>query len=312
MIEKKRPSVLIISGPTGVGKTELSLKLAEKFDGEIISCDSMQIYKDMDIGTAKASREERNRVVHHLLDIVDPSETYSVSQYRQDALKAIGDILSRKKLPIVVGGTGFYIEAIMYEQNYGLTGSDEKIREKYWNYAEEKSPEALYELLKEKDPKRAEKLHFNEVKKIVRALEILELTGKKMSSLKKPKEENSDYDFSLFVLNMDRKKLYERINHRVDKMIESGLIEEAKNLYDRGLNKYNQAMKAIGYIEILDYFRGLSNKDEMIRLIKQNSRKYAKRQLTWFRSEKKAHWIDKENFDEEEFLKMIGEKLERI
>lgn len=312
MIGEKRPRVLIISGPTGVGKTELSIKLAEKFDGEIISCDSMQIYKDMDIGTAKVGKEERTRVVHHLIDIVEPSDTYSVSQYRKDALKTIGDIVSRKKMPILVGGTGFYIEAVMYEQNYGLTGSDDRIREKYWKYAEEKSSEALYELLLERDPKRAHKLHFNEVKKIVRALEILDLTGKKMSSLKKPKEENSDYDFSLFVLNMDREKLYERINFRVDKMIENGLIEEAKNLYDRGLSKDNQAMKAIGYIEILDYLRGLSNEDEMIRLIKQNSRKYAKRQLTWFRSEKKAQWIDKGNFDEEGFIKMIGEKFERI
>lgn len=302
--------IVIIAGPTGIGKTELSLKLAEMLNGEIVSADSMQIYKGMDIGTAKVSEDINKRIKHHMISFVDPKKEYSVKEYKDDAFIKINDIISRGKFPIVVGGTGFYIEALMYKPNFSNANKNEKIREKYYKIHEENGGDYLHNLLKEVDPKRALKLHPNEIKKIVRALEVFEITGKTMSSMEQDKELNDDYEFYLFVLDMDRQQLYQRINKRIDIMLSDGLIEENKKLYQRGLNPDYQSIKGIGYREVFQYLNGEINYDEMVDLIKKNTRHYAKRQLTWFRREKNSIWINKDEHSDEEILEEIRDKID--
>ena len=251
----------------------------------------MQIYRGMDIGTAKPSLQEQKEIKHHLIDILDVNDEYSAEQYKDDADNAISDVLSRGKLPIVVGGTGFYIKALLYEHNFGNAKKDEKIRQKYQNILETNGKDYLYDILKGKDFESSQKIHPNDVKKVIRALEIFEVSGNKKSELIQS-EQHCRYDFKIYFLNMERQILYERINNRVDDMIRNGLIEEVKQLIKNGADINGQAMQGIGYKETVDYINGKTSKDEMIDLIKQHTRNYAKRQITYFKGMKSVKWID--------------------
>ena len=274
---------MCIGGPTGVGKTRLAITLANLFDGEIVSCDSIAIYKHLNIGSAKPTQEEQQQAKHYLIDIREPFEEFSVAEYMQEAKKVISDILSRGKLPIVVGGTGLYMKGLLFSLDLGHTDKSEEIREKYNQILAEKGGEYLLEKLRQIDPISAEKLHEKDVNRIVRALEIFELTGKRKSDIKT--ELKSEYDYKLILLTDDRKVLYDRINLRVDKMLEMGLEDEVRGLIENNkLTRDNQSMSGIGYKEFFDYFDGKISREELIYQIKQNSRHYAKRQLTWFKA----------------------------
>lgn len=303
-------NLIILTGPTGIGKTEISLKLAEKFGCEIISCDSMQIYKDLDIGTAKISLDETN-ILHHMVDIVTPDENFSVAEFQEMAKKLITDINNRGKVPMLVGGTGLYINSIVYNLEFANTSQDFEYRNKLMDMAKDEDQDFLHNKLKKLNPKEAEKIHPNNHQRIIRALEISkngEIKGSKF------REENNDYNLIYMALNMDRQKLYERINERVIKMIDMGLVDEAKYAIDKyNLTRDSQSMKAIGYKEIFDYLDENYTLDEMIEEIQKNSRHYAKRQLTWFRRDSRIKWFERE--DEkliEEMEDYIGERLERI
>ena len=287
--------VIVICGPTASGKTALSIELAKQIDGEIISADSMQIYKDMDIGTAKPSKEEMQGVKHYLLDYVSPEERYSVAQYKQDAKKAIKEILEKGKIPIIVGGTGLYIDSLIYEIEYTDIKIDEEYRKELEQIAEREGLEKLYEMAKKIDIEAMEKISPNDKKRIMRVLEIYKSTGKtktqqEIESRKKPVE----YDYKVFAVDWDREILYQRINRRVDIMIEQGLIQEVKNILKK-YNKFPTAMQGLGYKEVVDYLNGTYTKEEMIEKIKMETRRYAKRQLTWFRKNKQTIWLDGTN-----------------
>ena len=278
----KKPKLLIIGGPTAVGKTKLGIVLAQKFNGEIISCDSLQIYKKLDIGTAKATQEEQKLAKQHLIDIKEPNQTFSVGDYKENALNIIHNLQNNNKLPIIVGGTGMYIEALLYPYNFSSTTKDESIREKYKQLAKEKGNEFVYQKLMKIDEETAKKLHQNDLKRVIRALEIYETTGIPKSQQKNSRI--SDFDFKLLFLNEDRAVLYDRINKRVDKMIGQGLEQEVRTLIQQyGLTRDSQSMQAIGYSEFFDYFENKIDKQSLIEKIKQDSRNYAKRQITWFR-----------------------------
>lgn len=299
-----KEKLCVLTGPTGIGKTKLSLDIAEELDSEIISADSMQIYKHMDIGTAKVDSSEASRIPHHLIDVVYPDEEFSVSDFMKKAKNKITDINSRDKLPLLVGGTGLYINSLVYDLNFAKTAYDEKIREKYENIANEYGLEYVHNLLEDIDPERAKKIHKNDIKRVIRALEIYELTGKTMSEYNKDfRKENTDYDLTMICLNMDRQELYNRINNRVDKMFEKGLIEEVKKILDMGYDPESRALQGIGYKELISYLNGEISLDDSLALIKQKSRNYAKRQLTWFRRDNRFKWVDKNKFDDYESLK---------
>lgn len=285
-------NVLIIGGPTAVGKTAVSIELAKRYDGEIISADSMQIYKYMDIGSAKPTPEEMGTVVHHLIDFVDPHESYSVSQFQEDAFAKIDDILSRGKLPIVVGGTGLYLNALLYEMDFSETVGDPEFREEMRRQALDKGSEFIHDLLREVDPEAAERIHPRNMKRVIRALEICRLTGGPSKDFKSDPEPNTAYDFTMLALTGNRKKLYARINKRVDLMLENGLVDEVKNLKNMGLNDCHQSMKGIGYKEVLAYLDERYDYETMVSIIKQSSRRYAKRQLTWLRRYEDLKWFD--------------------
>ena len=282
----------IIGGPTAVGKTSLSVKLAKAINGEIISADSMQIYKFMDIGTAKVTEEESEGILHYLIDIREPQEKYSVAEFSNDARKIIKDIMSRGKTPIIVGGTGLYLNSLLYGINFDenidmeYRRSEEKKIEKYPEYLEE-----LYEKLKKIDPESAEKLSPIDSRRIIRALEMHHVTGKTKSQIELENRENNEFKFKLFVLSSERNILYERINKRVDIMLDQGLIDEVKNIKN---NFSKTSGQAIGYKEVLMYLNNEIDYEEMSELIKQRSRNYAKRQFTWFRKNN-AIWLDAEN-----------------
>ncbi|MDU1023038.1 MAG: tRNA (adenosine(37)-N6)-dimethylallyltransferase MiaA [Peptoniphilus harei] len=284
-------NLIIITGPTGIGKTELSLELAKKYKGEIISCDSMQIYKKLNIGTAKIDLNETS-IPHHMIDIVEPSDNFTVADFKNSAKKIIIDINKRGGLPFLVGGTGLYINSLVYNLDFTETEPDYDYREKLRSLLEKEGSEFLYKKLKEKDKSMAEKIHQNNGQRIIRALEILK-SGKKKGDIFR--EENKDYNLIYLGLNMDRAKLYEKINQRVDKMVDLGLVDEVKNLLDDGLDKNSQSLKAIGYKEVISYLDGDIDFDEMVDLIKKNSRHYAKRQLTWFRRDDRIKWFDRES-----------------
>ncbi|HEY8423205.1 MAG TPA: tRNA (adenosine(37)-N6)-dimethylallyltransferase MiaA [Clostridia bacterium] len=289
MVQKN--SLIVIGGPTAVGKSALGLELAQKYNGEIVSADSMQIYRGMDIGTAKPTIEERKLVRHHLIDILDVNDEYSAEQYKEDADKVIEDIFNRGKLPIVLGGTGFYIKALLYEHNFGYAPKNQEIRDKYKNILNQYGKEYLHDLLKQKDYESALKIHPNDTKKVIRALEIYEVSGLKKSEIAQ-KEQKKRYDFKMYVLNCDRNELYNRINKRVDDMISQGLIDEVKSLIENGADINSQAMQGIGYKETVAYLNNQLSKDELIELIKQRTRNYAKRQITYFKGIKDAVWVD--------------------
>jgi len=288
----QKDKVIVICGPTASGKTALSIELAKKIDGEIISCDSMQIYKDMNIGTAKVTEEEMQGIQHYLIDFVSPDVRYSVANYKNDAEKAIETIIDKGKIPIIVGGTGLYLDSLIYGIEYPEIKFDEKYREKLENEIEENGLEYLYNKAKEIDEQAMQKISPNDKKRIIRVLEIYHATGKNKTEQEiESRKKEVKYDYKIFAINMDREKLYERINIRVDKMIENGLIEEVEDLQKK-YNHFPTAMQGLGYKEVVEYLQNQITRDEMIEKIKQESRRYAKRQLTWFRKNKQTIWLD--------------------
>ena len=290
----QKEKVIVICGPTASGKTALSIELAKQINGEIVSADSMQIYKDMDIGTAKPTKEEMQGIKHYLIDFVSPDERYSVADYKQDAKKAIREILKKGKVPIIVGGTGLYIDSLIYEIEYPNIEFDEKYREKLEKEVEEKGLEELYERAKEVDVEATKKISKNDKKRILRILEIYHATGKnKTDQEKESRKKEIEFDYKVYALNWDREKLYERINKRVDIMIEQGLIEEVKNVYEK-YNEFPTAMQGLGYKEVVEYLENKTTKEEMVEKIKQETRRYAKRQMTWFRKNKQTIWLNAE------------------
>ena len=309
-------NLLILAGPTAVGKTDISIKLAKKLNGEIISADSMQIYKYMDIGSAKITKEEMKDIPHHLIDVVAPHEEFNVASFKTLAEKCIKDIWTRGKLPIIAGGTGLYINSLIYNYDFTDADRDENYREYLNKLSEDKGKEYVHSLLKDIDGKSYEKLYPNDFKRVVRALEVYKITGKSISEYTKENEKklyDIPYNVNYFVLNMNREVLYERINKRVDIMMDKGLIEEVKKLESMGYTPDMQSMKGIGYKEILFYLKGDISLDEAIYLIKKGSRNYAKRQLTWFRKDKRSIWIDKDKYRSEEeivdkIIKMVKYK----
>ena len=287
----QKNKVIVICGPTASGKTALSIELAKQIHGEIVSCDSMQIYKDMNIGTAKPTPEEMQGIKHYLIGYVSPEERYSVSDYKSEAKKTIKEIIEKGKMPIVVGGTGLYLDSLIYEIEYQDIKLDEAYRQKLEQEVEEKGLEELYEKAKQIDAKAMEKISPNDKKRILRVLEIYHTTGKTKTEQEiESRKKEVEYDYKVYALNWDRQKLYDRINKRVDMMMEQGLIEEVKQI----LKKYDTfptAMQGLGYKEVVEYIEGKVTKEEMIEKIKMETRRYAKRQLTWFRKNKQTIWL---------------------
>ena len=289
--------VIVICGPTASGKTRLGIELAKKIDGEIVSCDSMQIYKDMTIGTAKPTEEERSEAVHHLVDFVLPSERYSVAEYKKDAENTIEQIIEKNKKPIIVGGTGLYLNSLVYGIDYPNIVTDLNYRQELEEKVNKEGLESLYKEATKIDSKAIEKISPNDKKRILRILEIYHSTGKTKTEIEADSRKNGPkFDYKIFVLNMDREKLYDRINRRVDLMIENGLIEEVKTLLEK-YKEFPTAMQGLGYKEVVEYLENKTTKDEMIDKIKQETRRYAKRQITWFKSYKDAIWLDASNND---------------
>ena len=285
--------VIVIAGPTASGKTALAVELAKKINGEVISCDSMQIYKDMSIGTAKPTAEEMDGVPHYLIDFVSPNERYSVADFKKNAEEKIEYVLSRGKVPILCGGTGLYIDTLVLGIDYPEIELDQGYRDGLMKKAEsEEGLKELYDESKSIDPEAMEKISKNDKKRIIRVIELYKTTGKTKTELEKISRSNGvKYDYRVFAIDMDREKLYDRINRRVDIMIEQGLIDEVRNIIDK-YDKFPTAMQGLGYKEVVEYFDGKLTKQEMIDKIKQETRRYAKRQLTWFRKNKNIVWID--------------------
>ncbi len=304
----QKSKVIVICGPTASGKTALSIELAKRINGEIVSCDSMQIYKDMNIGTAKPTIEEMQGIKHYLIGYVSPEERYSVADYKRDAKKAIKEILEKGKMPIVVGGTGLYIDSLIYEIEYQDMKLDEDYRRKLEEEVQEKGLEIVYEKAKKIDPKAIEKISPTDKKRILRILEIYHATGKTKTEQEiESRKKEVEYDYKVYALNWDREKLYDRINKRVDMMIEEGLIQEVEQI----LKKYDTfptAMQGLGYKEVVDYLNGIYTKEEMIEKIKMETRRYAKRQLTWFRKNKQTIWLNAEE-DIQNNIKIILEGI---
>ncbi|MDW7667585.1 MAG: tRNA (adenosine(37)-N6)-dimethylallyltransferase MiaA [Bacillota bacterium] len=295
----KKDKLIVVLGPTSVGKTKVSVDIAKKIDSEIISTDSMQIYKKMDIGTAKITDSEKEGIKHHMIDLIDPDEEFTVYDYQNLSLDIINNLLRKNKIPILVGGSGLYINSILYDLDFNKVSSNDEVREKYYNLEKEKGKMYIYDMLKEKDPEAAEKIHPNNVKRVVRALEVLEISGEKYSQNSNFRKYSNKYDFIIIGLEMNRELLYNRINKRVDEMIKEGLINEVEELYNSGYDKSYQSMQAIGYKEIIDFKEGNISKDEALRLIKRNTRRFAKRQITWFKPDDRIKWFDMTNYKED-------------
>ncbi len=288
----QKQKVIVICGPTASGKTSLSIELAKKIDGEIVSADSMQIYKDMTIGTAKPRPDEMQGITHYLIDFVPPNTRYSVANYKKDAISAIRKIIENKKVPIIVGGTGLYIESLIYGIDYYDVKIDLKYREKLEKIIAEKGLKYLYEKAKQIDPEAMKKISENDKKRICRVLEIYNATGKSKTQLEIESRKNGpEYEYLLFGISMEREKLYDRINKRVDIMLEEGLIDEVKKLLDK-YKEFPTAMQGLGYKEVVEYLKGSYSLNEMIEKIKMETRRYAKRQLTWFRKYDNIIWLD--------------------
>lgn len=309
-LDHKKPLV-ILTGPTSVGKTSLSIRLAHEIGGEIISADSMQVYRGMDIGTAKITEEEMDGIPHYLVDILEPDQPFNVVEFQRRAREAMSRIESHGKIPIVVGGTGFYIQALLYDIDFSDHPEKEDYRKELTRLAEEKGKEYLHSMLEEVDPEYAASVHYHNVKKVIRALEYHRETGGKLSAHNREQQERtSPYQFAYLVLNQDRKLLYRRINQRVDQMMEQGLLQEVRRLSERGFTPDLVSMQGLGYKEFFDYFDGSCSLDEVVERIKMETRRFAKRQLTWFRREKDVIWIDKGDYTgEEEILAVILEHL---
>lgn len=291
--------IIVVAGPTAVGKTKYAIEIAKAFNGEVVSCDSMQLYKYMDIGSAKPTAEEQAQVKHWLVDEIDPKDSFSVARYQEMAKACIEDIFSRGKTPVIGGGTGLYLNSLLYEMDFSNAPQDDELRQTLENEAELFGPEYIHNKLKEADPVAAERIHPNNVKKVIRALEGA-ISGNTITDFKNCQEKCKDYDTILIGLTRNRAELYDRINLRVDIMVEQGLFEEVEGLLQMGLEEADISMKGIGYKEIIGYFDGLYTKEEAIDLIKKNSRHLAKRQLTWFRRYDDMTWFDINNYENDE------------
>ena len=303
----KKP-LIILTGPTAVGKTKLSIRLAKQVNGEIISADSMQVYKYMDIGSAKIKPEEMQGVSHHLVDVFYPNEEYHVVKFKEYALKAMEDIYQRGRIPILTGGTGFYIQAVLYDIDFTENGSDNSYRKELESLAVKWGNLHLHQLLEQVDPVSAGQIHANNVKRVIRALEYYKETGEPISlHNEKERSKESPYAFAYFVLNDRRDRLYSKIDARVDEMIQNGLVDEVKFLREKGYTKDMVSMQGLGYKEILSYLDGELSLSEAIYILKRDTRHFAKRQLTWFKREKDVSWIDKEaaNYDDEKILESM-------
>lgn len=308
MMNTPQKRILVITGPTAVGKTTYAIGAADTFSGEIVSADSMQIYKYMDIGSAKPTYEELSRIRHHMVGVIDPAIPFSAAQYQSIAKKKIAEIIKRNKLPIITGGTGLYINSLLYDLDFSESQSPGVMRQLLIDEAELKGKEYMHERLKSLNSNISERIHPNNVKRVIRAIEILETTGNPINEFSKSYQKTTDYDFIFIGLNRDRDELYQRINRRVDELIKAGLAEEVKELMARGLKETDIAMKGIGYKEVISYFNGKYDIDEAIRLIKRNTRRYAKRQITWFKRDPYIHWINISKFkgENEAFSYMIN------
>lgn len=296
----KKP-LIVLTGPTAVGKTSLSIALAKAVNGEIISADSMQVYKKMDIGSAKIRPEEMNGVKHYLVDVLDPKEEFHIVKFQYMAKEAMEEIYAKGKIPILVGGTGFYIQAVTKDIDFTEAEQENEYRKELEVLAKEKGGEYLHEMLKEVDPKSAEAIHAHNVKRVIRALEFYHQNQTPISAHNEEQKKNeSPYRLAYFVLNMPRELLYKRIDLRVDQMLEEGLLEEVKDLQKEGCCRGMVSMQGLGYKEILDYLEGKYSLEEAVRILKRDTRHFAKRQLTWFRREQEVTWVDKEKFDYDE------------
>lgn len=305
---KKKP-LIILTGPTAVGKTELSVKLAKAVGGEIISADSIQVYRHMDIGSAKITAEEMQGIPHYLIDELEPSEEFNIYYFQQKAKQYVSEIYERGHIPILVGGTGFYIQALLYDIDFSQEENDFAYRREL----EQMDEKTLFEMLERIDGEAAQKIHENNKKRVIRALEYHHLTGKKISEHnEEQKEKESPYDFSYFVLNMERKLLYERINRRVDLMMEQGLAEEVRHLKEMGYARNLVSMQGIGYKEMYAWLDGECSYEEAVEKIKTDTRRFAKRQLTWFRREREVQWLQYEDFgmEKERILQYIIERIQ--
>lgn len=297
-LTSQRPLV-ILTGPTAVGKSALSIALAKAIGGEIVSADSMQVYRHMDIGSAKIRSEEMAGVPHHLIDVLDPTEAFNVVVFQELAEHALAEIYRRGHIPILVGGTGFYIQALLYDIDFTENDEDTALRHSLEELAHREGTEALYERLRAVDPASCESIHANNVKRVIRAIEFYEKTGKRISDHNKEQQENvSPYRFAYFVLNDDRERIYQNIDRRVDQMLAQGLVEEVQSLRKMGCHRGMVSMQGLGYKEILSYLEGEITLEEAVYLIKRDTRHFAKRQLTWFRREKEVIWVQKNDFDQ--------------
>ena len=307
----KKP-LIVIGGPTACGKTGFSIKLAKKIGGEIISADSMQVYRYMDIGTAKVTPEEADGVPHYLIDEFDPDEEYNVMLFQQKAKAYMEEIWAKGKTPILVGGTGFYINALLYDNDFTETENDTSYREECYKLAQEQGPEVLFERLKKVDPEYAAIMHANNVKRVTRALEYHYLTGQKFSEHNaEQKEKETPYDAAVIIQNMDREKLYERIELRIDLMMQEGLLEEVKSLLDKGYTPDLVSMQGIGYKEFIPYFNGECTLEEAVIQLKTNTRRFAKRQLTWFRRQIEGLWVDMDQSDGDKVMENVLDYLKQ-
>lgn len=314
MKNAKKP-LIILTGPTAVGKTALSIKLAKAIDGAIISADSMQVYRGMDIGSAKITKEEMDGVEHYLIDVLDPDEEFHVVRFQEMAKAAMDEIYQKGQIPILTGGTGFYIQSVLYDIDFTSQDEDTVFRNRLEDLANQQGNEVLHDMLRAVDPVSAEKIHANNRKRVIRALEFYEKTRTPISEHNEAEAaKESPYAFCYFVLNDDREKVYERIERRVDLMLEAGLIEEVKCLQEKGYHKSMVSMQGLGYKEILAYLEGEISLEEAIYILKRDTRHFAKRQLTWFRREKDVTWINKPDFsyDDDKILKFMIEKIDKL
>nr|WP_317378803.1 tRNA (adenosine(37)-N6)-dimethylallyltransferase MiaA [uncultured Faecalimonas sp.] len=312
MRETEKKPLIILTGPTAVGKTKASIGLAKAIGGEIISADSMQVYRQMDIGSAKITREEMDGIPHYLIDVLDPEEEFHVVRFQQMAKAAMAEIYSRGKIPVVVGGTGFYIQALLYDIDFTENEGNAAYRRQLETAAKEKGAAYLHAQLAAVDPKAAQEIHANNVKRVIRALEFYEQTGERISEHnERERQKESPYQFCYFVLNDKRECLYDRIDKRVDQMIQNGLVEEVRRLKERGCTKQMVSMQGLGYKEIFAYLEGDCSLSEAVYIIKRDTRHFAKRQLTWFKRERDVIWIQKDAFayDDEKILQNLLEVI---
>lgn len=306
----KKP-LIILTGPTAVGKTALSIALAKKINGEMISADSMQVYRGMDVGTAKIMPDEMEGIPHHLIDVLDPKDSFDVVTFQTMAKKALDEIYAKGKIPVVVGGTGFYIQALLYDIDFSENDGDDAYRKELTELLEKNGADYLYEMLRKVDPASCEIIHKNNHKRVIRALEFYHQTGQPISEHNEEQSQrNSPYNFLYFVLNDDRQKLYDRIELRIDKMVDDGLLDEVKQLRENGCKRGMVSMEGLGYKEILDYLDGKCTLEDALYILKRDTRHFAKRQITWFKREKEVIWLNRPEFQsEEDILNTMTDKM---